>query len=244
MTMPAPLNSDHGGDTARLYDAHETATAFYRAQLPRNDGPVNYLRDRGLGVLVDQDAPWRIGFAPRLWTGLTDHLHRRGFTNDDLIAAGLAVRGHDGRLRDRFRDRIIFPIRDQTGRTVAFIGRVWRPGAATDTLPKYLNSPDTPIYVKGRHLYGLAEQRDRIAAGWPPVLVEGPTDSIAVWLSYAHAGRTGLVGLAPCGTALTTTQIDTAVHLPGARRYGLAVAFDGDQAGRRAADRTYQLLAA
>lgn len=242
----API-PDHVPETARLYAAHEAAATYYRAQLPRNEGPCDYLHHRGLGTLVDRGSPWQVGFAPRLWTALTDHLHRHGFTTDELLAAGLAVRGRDGRIRDLLRGRIVFPIRDPAGHTIAFIGRVWTERAAADpATPKYLNTPGTAIYAKGQHLFGLYEQRDRIAAGWPPVLVEGPADSIAVWLSYARTGRTGrtgLVGLAPCGTSLTAAQVQVAVDLSGARRYGLAVAFDGDEAGRKAADRAYQLLA-
>src|SRR6266508_3375172 len=245
MAMPTAPVPDRAPETQRLYAAHTAAVAYYRAQLPRNDGPCNYLRKRGLGAVVDRDAPWRVGVAPRGWRTLTDHLNRQGFSTDDLVTAGLAVRGHDGRVRDLFRDRIVFPIRDQSGQTVAFIGRVWTQQAADDAnIPKYLNSPDTPIYTKGRELFGVYEQRDRIAAGWPPALVEGPADTLAVWLSYARTGRTGLVALAPCGTALTEAQLHTVVELPGVRRYGLAVAFDGDQAGRKAADRAYGLLAA
>jgi DNA primase len=223
----------------RLYAAHAAAVTYYRAQLSRCEGPRAYLRERGLGAVVGRDAPWRVGYAPRSWTALTEHLRRQGFSTDELVAAGLAVRGQGTWVHDMFRDRIVFPIRDRAGHTVAFIGRIWRDASA----PKYLNSPDTSIYTKGRELFGRYEQRDRLAAGWPPVLVEGPADTLAVWLSYSRTGRTGLVGVAPCGTALTAAQLRTAVELPGARQLGLAVAFDGDEAGRKAADHAYALLA-
>jgi DNA primase len=245
MAMPSMGLPERSADTQLLYDVHSAAVDYYRAQLVRNLGPCNYLWARGLGFVVDREAPWRVGFAPGTWTGLTEHLRGRGFRGSDLIAAGLAIRGHDGRIFDMFRDRIVFPIRNRGGDTVAFIGRVWHPHGGTGLhVPKYLNSPDTLIYTKGQQLFGLYEQRDRVAAGWPPVLVEGPADTLAVWLSYSRAGRTGLVSLAPCGTALTDAQLRTAVGLSGARRFGLGVAFDGDQAGRRAADHAYDLLAA
>jgi DNA primase catalytic core len=245
MAMPLPARREPPAAIQRLYAAHADAAAFYRAQLIRHHGPADYLRSRGLEAVVDRAAPWQIGYAPRSWTALTTHLTGRGFRETELVAAGLAFRGRDGRVFDLFRGRIVFPIRNQDGHIVAFTGRLWQPATATDPeSPKYLNSPETPAYVKSRELFGLYEQRDRTGAGWPPVLVEGPADALAVWLTYPRTGRTGLVGLAPCGTALTETQLATAVALPGARRFGVAVAFDGDQAGHKAADRAYELLRA
>ncbi|XVU24292.1 toprim domain-containing protein [Actinoplanes sp. CA-054009] len=242
--MPS-ARSDRPADVQRLYTAHADAVAYYRDQLTRHRGPAAYLNGRGLGRVVERDAPWRIGYAPRAWTALTDHLRSRGFSAAELVTAGLSKRGRDGRIFDVFRDRIVFPIRNRDGHTVAFTGRLWQPPAATDAeSPKYLNSPDTPIYAKSQELFGLYEQQDRTGAGWPPVLVEGPADALAVWLSHPHTAGTGLVGLAPCGTALTETQLATAVALPGARRFGIAVAFDGDQAGQKAAERAYELLQA
>src|SRR5437588_1417161 len=139
MAMPAPAPIPTSSpDPARLYAANTAAAAYFRAQLPRNEGPGNYLRRRGLAVLVDRDLPWRVGFAPRAWTALTDHLHRLGYTTDELLTAGLAIRGRDGRVHDLFRDRIVFPIRDHAGHTVAFIGRLWTEHAAADAIPKYL----------------------------------------------------------------------------------------------------------
>lgn len=243
MAMPSSTGLEHPADIHRLYAAHAAAAAYFRVQLTRHRGPAEYLRARGLGAIVERDAPWQVGYAPRSWTALTDHLRGRGFHGTELVLAGLARRSHKGRIFDLFRDRIVFPIRNRDGHTVAFTGRVWQPPASTDPeTPKYLNTPGSPIYAKSRELFGLYEQQDRISAGWPPVLVEGPTDALAVWLSYARTGRTGLVGVAPCGTALTETQLATAVALPGARRFGIAVAFDGDQAGHKAADRAYELL--
>ncbi len=192
-------------------------------------------------MLVDRDEPWHVGFAPHTWTGLADHLRRRGFTTAELRAAGLVHTSSQGRTIDMFHDRIVFPICDLPGNTIAFIGRLW-PGGRPDA-PKYLNSPDTAIYTKGQHLFGLHQQRDRVAAGWAPVLVEGPIDAVAVWLAYPRRGWEGFVAAAPCGTALTREQVGTLVAMPGARR-GVTVAFDGDEAGRSGADRAFQLLAA
>jgi DNA primase len=241
--MPSIPILDQPTDTRRLYAAHAAAAAYYRSQLAHHRGPRDYLRGRGLGAVVDRDAPWRVGFAPPGWTALTDHLRQRGFGRRELVTAGLAVRGHGGGVFDLFRDRIVFPIRDRGGTVIAFIGRVWNPRTAEPTAAKYLNCPDTPIYRKGRELFGRYEQRDRIAAGWPPVLVEGPADTLAVWLSYSRARPSGRVALAPCGTAVSGAQLRAAIDLPGARSHGLTVAFDADPAGQRAVDRAYRLLA-
>jgi DNA primase len=243
-SIPTPLIPDQPADPRRLYAAHLAAVAFYRAQLARHRGPRGYLRRRGLGAVIDRGSPWQVGFAPPGWRALTDHLTRRGFTRAELVTAGLSVRGRDGRVFDLFRERIVFPIRNRDGDVVAFIGRIWenRPASGSGTA-KYLNTPDTPIFVKGHELFGRYEQRGRIAAGWPPVLVEGPTDALAVWLSYARAGPTGRVALASCGTAVTREQLRAAAGLPGARSCGLTIAFDGDPAGDQAVDRAYRLLA-
>lgn len=247
-TPPNPAttsDAESGGpaaDTEQLYSAHGAAVDFYRAQLPRNEGPANYLRRRALGMLVDRVEPWWVGFAPRGWTTLLDHLHRRGFTTHEVLTAGLARTSRDGRVFDLFRDRIVFPIRDMHGHTVAFTGRTWRQDNAARDVPKYLNSPDTPIYHKGGLLFGLYQQRERLDAGWSPALVEGPFDAAAVWLSYHSAVPHGMVAVAPCGTALTALQARTIASLPGAQQHHITVAFDGDEAGHNAADRAFHLL--
>jgi DNA primase len=146
---------------------------------------------------------------------------------------------------DMFHNRIVFPIYDLRGDPVAFIGRVWtRRDATNPAVPKYLNSPDTPIYTKGQLLFGLHQQRDRTSSGWPPVVVEGPADAVAVWLAFPRSAPTGLVAAAPCGTALTRHQVRVLTGLPAARRLGITVAFDGDEGGRDGADRAFQLLSA
>ncbi|MCZ7424276.1 toprim domain-containing protein [Micromonospora sp. WMMA1949] len=114
------------------------------------------------------------------------------------------------------------------------------PGAG-DGVPKYINSPETAIYDKGRLLFGVAEQQERLDARWTPVLVEGPADVLAVWLSYSRSGRPGAVALAPGGTMLTDHQAGMLQELPGASE-GIIAAFDADPAGREAADRAWQLL--
>jgi DNA primase catalytic core len=247
-TLPPPEPAH--ADPARLLAAHEQAVQFYRRTLLRTDGPRRYLAGRGMAMLARPhlpwrtgvDRPWRVGYAPPGWTTLVDHLTTAGYTPTELQAAGLATRTRTDRLIDTFRDRIMLPIHDHTGRTVAFIGRA-APGASPDA-PKYLNSPDSVIYHKGQILYGLAEQHDRLRAGWAPALVEGPLDTLAVWLTHPDSAGLGRVALAPCGTSLTPAQAATVAALPGARRHGVTVAFDDDTAGHTAADRAFHLLCA
>ncbi|MGW0244911.1 toprim domain-containing protein [Micromonospora chalcea] len=214
---------------------------YYRGQLAHAAGPRAYLTDRGLGVVLQREWPWRIGYAPPGWTSLTHHLRATGFTDEELVGAGLSTRtrGNPGRLIDVFRDRIVFPVRDPAGHAVAFLGRAG-PGA-DDDVPKYVNSPESAIYDKGLLLFGVAEQQDRLDARWTPVLVEGPADVLAVWLSYSRSGRPGAVALAPCGTTLTDDQAAILRELPGAAG-GIVAAFDADPAGRDAVDRAWHLL--
>ncbi|WP_030487974.1 toprim domain-containing protein [Micromonospora chokoriensis] len=230
-----------GLEPARLLAAVEAAVNYYRAQLKDADGPRAYLAERGLGVVVQREWPWRVGYAPPGWSSLTRHLLAGGFAAEELVGAGLSTRtrGEPDRLIDVFRDRIVFPVRDPVGHGVAFLGRA-SPGAG-DGVPKYINSPETAIYNKGRLLFGVAEQQDRLNDRWMPVLVEGPADVLAVWLSYSRSRRSGAVALAPCGTMLTHDQAAILRKLPGAAR-GIVAAFDADPAGRGAVDRAWQLL--
>lgn len=242
MATPSIRPTTQPADVDRLYAAHTAATRYFQTQLQIHDSPRAYLRTRGLDTVVDRDSPWRIGYAPRAWTALGDHLRAAGFTDTELLRGGLAFRSRQGRVLDLFRDRIMFPLRNGDDRIVGFTGRIVTPLPPDQATLKYLNSPDTPIYTKGEVLFGVAEQHDRIARGWPPVIVEGPTDALAIWTAYPPTARTGLVAVAICGTALTAAQVDTVIDLPGARRFGVAVGFDGDDAGRKAADRAYALL--
>ncbi|MFF0319056.1 toprim domain-containing protein [Micromonospora sp. NPDC005252] len=236
-----PTSPVRGTGLERLLAAVDAAVTYYRAQLEHADGPRAYLAERGLGVVVQREWPWRVGYAPPGWSSLTRHLRAVGFTAEELVGAGLSTRtrGDPDRLIDVLRDRVVFPVRNPGGHAVAFLGRAG-PGAA-DGVPKYINSPDTAIYNKGRLLFGVAEQQDRLNDRWAPVLVEGPADVLAVWLSYSRSRRAGAVALAPCGTMLTDDQAAIVRELPGAAR-GIVAAFDADPAGRGAVDRAWQLL--
>ena len=152
--------------------------------------------------------------------------------------SGLATRARTGHLIDRFRDRLVLPIRTHAGDIVAFIGRA-HPGADSDRIPRYLNSPDTALYTKSQHLYGLHEAGVHLARGARPVLVEGPLDAIAV--TTGTAGR--CAGIALCGTALTHAHLDALTAIVDLRQRGLVVATDPDEAGLAAAAKALTLLA-
>ncbi|MGY1829048.1 MobF family relaxase [Geodermatophilus sp. SYSU D01180] len=223
----------------RLIELNTQAAAFFTDAYPGSWAP-DYLRRR-LGTDLTGDPRFDPGHAPGGWTALVHHLRRRGATDDELLAAGLAQRARTGTLIDRFRDRLTFPIRDADGVIRGFVARR-HPTAPDDGRagPKYLNTPGTDLYRKGEHLLGLHENRAALAAGATPALVEGPLDAAALTL----AGDGQIVGVAVLGTALTDRQADLLRrHLRGDGA-GVLVATDADDAGRRAAERMYWQLTA
>jgi DNA primase len=171
---------------------------------------------------------FRLGFAPDQWEALAGHLATQGFTAAELRAAGLVREGREGRGdRDLFHNRLLFPILDPEGRVVAFGGRV-----LDDATPKYLNSPETLVYQKGRTLYGLYQGRDAIRHSRTVLVVEGYFDLLAL-----H--RAGIANaVAACGTALT------ADHARLLKRYAeqVLLVFDADKAGRQATFRAMDAL--
>jgi DNA primase len=223
---PRPTEDEH----ARI---HHSAGLFFRNQMPGSWVP-GYLAQRGLSPALQEQ--WQVGYAPATWDALTRHLSAAGYADTLIEAAGLARRSRRGTLIDTFRDRAMLPIRSADGTVVAFIGRA-ADHAAPGT-PKYLNSPATSVYHKGEILFGLSEARDALASGAQPVIVEGPLDAIAV----TTAGHDKYVGVAPCGTALTADHTAALARTADLRATGVTVAFDPDQAGRRAAVRAYHLL--
>jgi DNA primase len=233
----APSGARTGEPTAeRLIAMHRVAVAWYREQLlgPDGDGPRTCLDARGLGHVIktarmEGRDPWEIGYAPDRWTALVNKLRSEGFTDSELEASGLAFRSRKGSLVDHFRDRIMLPIRDESGRVVAFIGRA--PDDRDARTPKYLNSPHTTIYHKAERLFGVGSQQ---LAGRRVILVEGPLDVLAV-----HTAVPAVATIAPCGTAFTETQ----AKILGAAGVGdLVVAFDADRGGRAAAVKAYDTL--
>ncbi len=210
-------------DHSDLYDVLEQAQRFFRRTLKDSAEAVAYLKQRGLSGEVARD--FGIGYAPQAWGALLQALDAVGQSR--LLEAGLVTRNDAGRVYDRFRGRVTFPIRDTRGRIIGFGGRVI---TADDSGPKYLNSPETEIFHKGRELYGLYEARRALKRLDRLVVVEGYMDVVAL----AQSGIAN--GVATLGTAAT------AEHFHKLYRYTEEVVccFDGDNAGRRAAWRALE----
>jgi DNA primase len=217
----------------QLLAVYAEAAAFFRRHLDRSWVPP-YLHGRGLDAALDP--PWDAGRAPAGWTTLVTHLRRQGIDDQTLLASGLAIRARTGRLIDVFRERLVLPIRDDDGHVIGFIGRA-HPDASLQT-PKYLNSPTTDLYAKGKHLFGIHQNLPDLQRGALPVLVEGPLDAVAV--TAVLGGRAA--GIATCGSTLTGAHLD---HLDARAipyRGGVAVAFDADPAGHQATNHAAALL--
>ncbi|MGI6045446.1 MAG: DNA primase [Eggerthellaceae bacterium] len=215
---------------ARLLKVCDATASFYHEQLMRNPdaGPAKareYLASRNMGGKVPKH--WRLGFAPGS-DQLVRHLTAQGFTAKEMIDANVAVEGRDGKIHDRFFDRVIFPITNTTGDCIAFGGRVIGKGE-----PKYLNSRDTPLFHKSRVLFGMDKAKSQMTATGTAIVVEGYTDVIALH----EKGITNAV--ATLGTALTVEHIRM---LSRYARNKIVYLFDGDAAGQRAADRALQFI--
>ncbi len=208
--------------SVKLREAVEAACMFFQAALQKPDGKraLDYLHGRGLGDDIIQR--YRLGYAPS-GNVLKNELRRRGFAEDVLMEARIISEGKEGRESfDFFRDRVMFPIFDARGRPVAFGGRVLGEGE-----PKYLNSPETPLFHKGGLLYGISLAKPTVLDKNQIIVCEGYMDVIAL----AQAGFTNAV--APLGTALTETQLEMLWKLVPEP----IMCFDGDKAGQRAAAR-------
>lgn len=241
----ARVRTEEPGRRQRLLDAHKVAEEFYVAQLatPEAHEARNFLSGRGFTQAHAQY--FAVGYSPSAWDGLTRHLRSRGFTDAEIVAAGLGMQGNRG-LYDRFRGRVMWPIRDITGATVGFGAR--RLDDSDKESPKYLNSPETSIYKKAQVLYGLDVAKKHIAQGRRVVIVEGYTDVMA-----AHVAGIPCA-VATCGTAfghehakiirrLLGDHADpsaSVVLASGKPRGGEVIfTFDGDEAGQKAALRAY-----
>jgi DNA primase len=241
-----------GPDRNRLLAANAAAADYFAARYPDSWVPA-YLRQRlgaaGLDSGAGADAPAgtipRLGYAPAGWTELTEHLRGAGFTDDEILTAGLGTRARTGRVIDRFRDRLVLPIRaggapPEAG-VVGFVGRrnPTADAAGDDSrTPKYLNTGHTPLYRKGEQLFGLAEAAATLDRGGVAVLVEGPLDALAV--EAATGGS--MAGIAVLGTALTEAQAGRLRDALGPGSDRVVVATDADPAGRLAAARAYTAL--
>lgn len=200
-----------------LLEIHEAALAWFTGQLPGSPA-ADYLRRRGL---TDETVrAWSLGFAPDAWDGLLKHMLTRGVRDDDLLSAGLITENERGRRYDRFRGRVMFPVRDGMGRVVGFAGRL-----LDDGVPKYLNSPETALFKKGELLYGLDRARTAIRESGEVIVVEGYMDVLA--LHQTGFGN----AVAALGANLTVEQADQLTRLDAQR---VLLAFDADDAGQRA----------
>ena len=199
-----------------LFDALAACTDFYKQQLRKTPKAIEYLKQRGISGETAQR--FELGFAPDAWHALTENT-KAG--ESELQQSGMLVRSDSGRTHDRFRNRIMYPIRDRRGRAIGFGGRFM-----DNSEPKYLNSPETPLFQKGRELYGLYELR-RATRGSPDriLVVEGYMDVIAL----AQAGIDTAV--ATLGTATSTEQITMLFR----ESDEIVFCFDGDAAGKKAA---------
>ena len=206
------------------------ALEWWEQQLAQGGGEAKAGREyvEGRGITEETRATFRLGFAPNSWDGLSTHLKRKGASAQQIERSGLVVVKDGGGHYDRFRGRVIFPVMDAQGRAVAFGGRV----LAAEEQPKYLNSPETAAYTKGRHLYGLHLTRDDIRRKGFAILVEGYLDLI---VPYQAGVRNAVASL---GTALTPEQ----VRLLGRFARKVVVNYDGDRAGVKAAERAIETL--
>jgi DNA primase len=230
MTMPAldPKAQEKSDRRSSLIEVMEQAVQYFRLQLNTAAGASarDYLAGRGLkGDALER---WEIGFAPDGWQGLWDHLSTKGVEADLILGAGLAKpSSKGGKPYDTFRNRIMYPIRDGRGRAIAFGGRAMDPNDNA----KYLNSPETDLFDKGRCLYNQAPARAAAGKGQPLIVAEGYMDVIAL----CEAGLTGAV--APLGTAITQNQLQMLWRITPEP----VIALDGDTAGIRAALRLIDL---
>ena len=224
--MEVPREDNHfekpKQDYSKLYKALETASLFFQQQLKTSETAITYMQNRGFSGETAKN--YAIGYAPGGWDSLIKAFGKDA-SEDTLLTAGLITRKDNGRVYDKFRERIMFPILDTRGRTIGFGGRVF-----DDSQPKYLNSPETPVFHKGKTLYGMYEARKYSQRMDFLIVVEGYMDCVAL----AQRGFTNVV--ATLGTATTKDHLHTLFRSVK----HVVVCFDGDNAGRKAAWKALQ----
>jgi DNA primase len=234
--MPLPKMVDdsrfeaHKRESDQVIELNQWALVWWEDQLKSKSGRAarEYLKGRGIDEETIQT--FHLGFAPDSWEALSTHLRQKGASQEQLERSGLVVKKDEGGSYDRFRGRLMFPVIDAQGRAIAFGGRTMEP----DGEPKYLNSPETPAYTKGRHLFGLNLTRDEIRRNGFAILVEGYLDLI---VPYQFGVRNMVASL---GTALTPEQVKLIARF--ARK--VVVNYDGDRAGVQAAKRAIETILA
>ncbi|MCS6953551.1 MAG: DNA primase [Bryobacterales bacterium] len=229
--IPMPQREYSDAETrlrAAVYRMHEIAAQVFRGHLEGPEGAEarRYLESRGVDPGIA--AEFGLGLADRSGTDLVRRFEREGFSAEQMDASGLVLRREGGGFYDRFRGRLMFPIHSESGKVIAFAGRA----LSAEDEPKYMNSPETPIYRKSHVLYNLHRAKDAIRRLDRSILVEGYMDVIGL----EAAGVRGVV--ASCGTALTASQ----VRLLRRHSENVVVNFDPDAAGGAAAERSIQVL--
>ncbi|HEY1822566.1 MAG TPA: DNA primase [Trebonia sp.] len=222
------------GQRRRLVEAHRQAHEFYVERIHTDSARIAqaFLAERGFSM--DDAARFDVGYSPAAWDELTKHLRGRGFTEDELMKAGLARRTSRGGLIDMFRGRLMWPIRDLTGETIAFGARKLNP----EDDPKYLNTPETPIFKKSHVLYGADLAKREIAKRRQAVIVEGYTDVMACHLSGVPTA------VATSGTSFGEEHVKVLRRLimdTDGSVGEVIFTFDGDAAGQKAALRAFSL---
>ena len=235
--IPDPAMSDQEreqyGVREQIYRINEAATRFFTSRLFSESGlsAREYLKKRGIREDVVRE--FRLGYADEEWRSLKSYFEQKNVALTMVSQAGLiaakeeAAEKGEQNYYDRFRGRLIFPIEDAGGRVMAFGGRIVSAGE-----PKYLNSPETPVFSKGKNLYGLMRAKEGIRKSGYAILVEGYFDLISLW----NAGLTNVV--ASLGTAFTAEQVELLRRYTGQ----VAVLFDADEAGKKALQRSIQLF--
>ncbi|MEV4619863.1 DNA primase [Asanoa sp. NPDC049573] len=230
---PAPMRAQQQGVKQRLVAAHAAAAEFYAGQLATPGARLarEFLAQRGFNRAAAQD--FGCGFAPEGWDPLTRHLRQSGFSGQELVAAGLAREARSGNLIDRFRRRLVWPIRELSGDIIGFGARKL---FDDDDGPKYLNTPETTLYKKSHVLYGIEHAKREIARQGRAVIVEGYTDVMACHLAGVKTA------VATCGTAFGGDHISVLRRLlmdTDAFAGEIIFTFDGDAAGQKAALRAF-----
>ena len=221
------------GNRSRLVEANKAAAAFFVERLasPEAETGRQFLSERGFDA--EAVARFGVGYAPKGWDVLLGHLRGKGFTDDQLAEGGLVARGGQRGVYDRFRGRLVWPIRDTSGDVVGFGARKLYDD---DDGPKYLNTPETPLYKKSHVLYGIDLARKEIAKRKQAVIVEGYTDVMAAHLSGVETA------VATCGTSFGADHISVLRRLlmdDGVFTGEVVFTFDGDAAGQKAAQRAF-----
>ena len=220
----SPVSAPSGDFPSKteMLTLHDQVARFYYKQIAGNATVIDYFKGRGLRAETVRD--FMLGYAPAGWSALSDYAKTLQVSDAALLGCGLAIKRNEGQgTYDRFRDRIMFPLNDITGKVIGFAGR----GMAADAIPKYLNSPETPLYQKSKFLYGLHKSKTAIKEKHCAIVVEGYVDYLTLF-------QEGVQNVVACsGTALT------AEHGHILRRFTstIILVFDGDSAGQNAARR-------